>query len=136
MSEADDSLAFRPNRNAVYISGPSIPGLMFSITFNYEGMLSSNPDKFISSLWLRVGGGAFSSWGDGGTIFLSTLNLLTGKRNSHFELGLGLCGISNPGMLLPAVSLGYRYFNPGKALFFRAGGGFPEIVYLGIGLSF
>lgn len=133
---ADDSLALIPKRNVVYVSGPSIPGIMMSFSINYEGMLSSNPDKFITSLWLRVGGGPYFSWGDNGAIFISTLTLLTGKKNSHFECGLGLSRISNPGLVLPAVSLGYRYYNPGKSLFFRAGGGFPEIVYLGIGISF
>lgn len=136
ISEADDSLTTMPKRNVVYVSGPSIPGIMMSFSFNYEGMLSYKPDKFITSLWLRIGGGPYSSWGDNGAIFISTLTALTGKKNSHFELGLGMSFISRPGLILPAVSLGYRYYNPGKALFFRTGGGFPEIFYLGIGISF
>jgi hypothetical protein len=39
-------------------------------------------------------------------------------------------------LLLPVVGVGYRYQVPNEGFIFRAGVGFPELVYLSLGVSF
>lgn len=85
---------------------------------------------------------------------------LTGLGKNHFEMRLGATSIietdryhnekNNPSnfpdkqpallknyiAIWPSVGLGYRYQKPGKPFVFRTGVGYPDAVYLSVGIAF
>lgn len=79
-----------------------------------------------------------------------TIGMLTGKRNSHFELYAGAAfnqykPSSSPGNTLkekssigifPAGNIGYRFQKPDGWFIFRTGIGFPDLAFLGVGVAF
>lgn len=111
---------------------------------------------------MRAFSGAYATWGSGGPYGSLSLQSVFGRKKSHLEIGLGLAalydrlshkiGISNANYpyqgyepkptfgdytsWTPAVSVGYRYQKPTGGFIFRTGAGFPDGVYLSIGLAF
>jgi hypothetical protein len=70
-------------------------------------------------------------------IGLATITMLTGKRNSHFELNTGTFIVSdsddtNSGVY-PLLAMGYRYQKPSGGFVFKTKIG---ILGLGIGLGY
>ena len=64
--------------------------------------------------------------------------IITGRKNSHFEAALGAIYLFDNQLegFAPALSAGYRLQKPGSHFMFRTGLGFPEDVYVGIGVCF
>lgn len=63
--------------------------------------------------------------------------ILTGKHFGHFEGALGLTYIQTVNNVLrPAFSVGYRGQKPDGSFMFRTGLGFPELLFLGLGIAF
>lgn len=113
-----------------------------TIIGNYERRIFMSPKPKGSSLWLRAGAGPFGTWGNEGWNYVSTISLLTGKKNNHVELGLGalLSWDSSAKHFAPildnnymAANLGYRYQKPGGYFIFRTGMGWPEFMYVSLG---
>tara|TARA_B100000963_G_C22191987_1_gene479239 strand:- start:66 stop:554 length:489 start_codon:yes stop_codon:yes gene_type:complete len=79
------------------------------------------------------------------TVYFSN-GLITGiNKRKHFEasLGLGLDMYRYPQStgfryveFAPIFNIGYRFQVPDESYVFRSGIGFPELIYLGFGLSF
>jgi hypothetical protein len=130
-------------KNAFYGTlGVDVFGFYGTILANYERMIYLSPGSKGSSLWLRAGAGPFGAWGNEGWNYVSTISLLTGKKSSHIEFGLGavLSWDTSAKHFAPlasdnyvAANLGYRYQKPGGFFVFRTGAGWPEVMYLSLG---
>jgi hypothetical protein len=123
-------------KNNIYAEGHV--GLFTKFALNYERQISSGEKV---SWYGRLGGGwgadfsygifaETSAWGG-----LGTITMLTGKKNSHFELNAGAffspkgevslgfaMGDSNTDgvFIFPIFNIGYRYQKPSGGFIFRA----------------
>ncbi|MEM9687542.1 MAG: hypothetical protein AAF934_11570, partial [Bacteroidota bacterium] len=117
----------------------------------YYGFYNINVERtlwdtngIITNIRARLGGGEWArgGWGgsEGGTHFIGTLSALTGYRTFHFELNIGAVylhdKINNKNFIYPASALGIRLQKPGEPYVFRFGIGFPEAIYLSLGIAF
>ena len=146
------------NKNAIYgsigrigsIAGASLLDSYSGWTGTYERMIKQKMwGKNISS-FVRVGFGKTSldgkSWFGGkdyhreGKLIYTQYGVFFGGNNHHLELGLGIAhyvnGYWESDGILPSTTVGYRYQKPGGNVIFRMGGSFPELFYIGLGLSF
>jgi len=125
-------------KNIVYPTfGSAIVYMM--VNGNYERMIWKSHDRFIHSVWIRVGVGSSGAYEDEiHRNYVATINTYTGRRNAHFELGLGVTHFSGKVRVptLPAISLGYRHQNLKEHFMFRTGIGWPEALYCSFGYSF
>jgi hypothetical protein len=112
---------------------------------NYERMIVEFPKTFVQSMWVRVGAGPWVWWDANGMNYVSTISLITGRRNAHFETGLGVVFTyhSNEDEFHPLVkdriiagNFGFRYQKPGGQFVFRTGIGWPEFLYVSLGVCF
>lgn len=133
-----------PGKKNVLYGSIDIMSVANAIDINYERMLYYNTNTFISSLWLRFGGGLWTGWTDGGSMGLLTLTALTGKNKNHLEFNLGVLSFydkNNYNLYLeqyqngygtepsrseyfftgPMMSIGYRFQKPVKGFVFRSG---------------
>lgn len=157
---AQDSLKIQP-KNVFYINAGSF-GLWFTASANIERQLFSTDKKFYINYYLRAAGGVFETWGIEGPYGSLSLQAIYGAKNSHLELGIGLgamydkanykISVSNANYpysgsspeptkysfvdVVPALLIGYRYQRPQGGFVFRTGVGFPDGVYLSVGLAF
>ncbi len=112
------------------------PGGYSFILGSYERMIISNPESFITSSWLGIGGGVVAEWfGDDGLAFKAFYTGLTGPNNNHLEFNLGITYMSDvSSTVTPLATVGYRYQKANGHFLFRIGGGWPENVFLSLGL--
>lgn len=114
------------------------PGGYSFILGSYERMIFSNPESFITSSWLGIGGGyAAEFFGGEGIAIKAFYTGLTGVNNSHLEFNLGITFMSGEYLssrVTPLATIGYRYQKPNGHFLFRIGGGWPENVFLSLGL--
>jgi hypothetical protein len=99
-----------------------------------------------SRLNVRTGLGYFTLPTSGGDIYSKNIifNIsfpyITGEKNSHLELDLGLKYLVVPGSIpdtfFPDIFAGYRYEKPSGRFFFRAGVSSLSLINLGCGLNF
>lgn len=130
-----ESVAFY-KKNQIHGSlGTMVAG--FTANAFYDRILSENPiSKF--STFARVGyqGNAILLAG-AGHAYIAELGLITGKHTAHFEAALGVTYIKiDEAVFSPAFSIGYRGQKPNSKFMFRTGIGFPELLYIGIGMAF
>lgn len=146
------------SKNAIYANAGTL-GLWFTASVNYERHLFSTDNKFHVNYYLRTCAGVYETWGADGPYGSLGLQGIFGAEKNHLELGLGLgvlydksgyeIGVSNANYFtepnpprgdytdwVPAVSVGYRYQKPSGGFVFRTGIGFPDGVYLSLGLAF
>lgn len=146
------------NQNIVY-STAAFGGIWGTLNLNYERQLTTTNSNFFKTINLRVGGGYWATWGVKGSHFIVTPVFISGTGNNHFESSIGVTllydkssydiGVSNaryfdeqiPSQteymnLFPSGTLGYRYQKPNGRFVFRTGVGFPDIVYLSLGVAF
>lgn len=146
-------------KNALYITGGLIGGFVFS--GNYEHILWQNHHLFLRSVHLRAGVGKLWLKGFSGFIYWSeyelrtytaTFGLLAGRRNSFLEFGVGAVYLdgtlsthsgwtgaeeTNPYRDINlSMYLGYRYQKAGQPFVFRGGLGYPDGLYLSLGICF
>ena len=106
-----------------------------AVNANYEQMIWKSQDRFIQSLWFRIGAGSYAAWDAEGINFVATLNALTCKKNTHLEFGLGATYFGGDiSLITPAGALGYRFQKPKGHFIFRTGIGWPESFYLSFGV--
>jgi len=112
--------------------------------------LFASKNGFFKSYYgsVKVGGITAIDFSGAGGGTGSTLSLgvtgLTGDKNGHFEVGLGLGyyidtvipeNATNESTFYPHFALGYRLERP-KGFMFRTGVGFTEWAYVGFGYRF
>lgn len=145
-------------KNVVFATVGTV-GLMGAYSLSYERMLLANKESSFAGLWARAATGAWAVWSSGGPYQSLMLGTMTGQKNSHFELNFGLARmvdsraydhaknisdyLSEPQPsksdyvnMRVAGSAGYRFQKPTSRFLFRAGAGYPETLYLGIGAAF
>ncbi len=145
-------------KNSIQATAGAV-GLIAGYSLSYERWLLTSKQSALVGLWTKIGAGGWVSWTSGGPHQSLMLGTMTGKRNSHLELNMGLARMfdrnsynaakdvsdyyadpppakSNYVAIRAAGSLGYRYQKPTGRFIFRVGGGFPETLYLGIGGAF
>ncbi len=122
------------NKNTFYAT--LAPGGYSFILGSYERMINSNPESFITSSWLGIGGGIVAEWfGDEGLAFKAFYTGLTGPNNNHLEFNFGLTYMSAVSTTVtPLATVGYRYQKANGHFLFRIGGGWPENAFLSLGL--
>jgi len=129
------------NKNTFYAT--LAPGAYSFILGSYERMIISNPESFITSSWLGIGGGyAAEFFGGEGLAFKAFYTGLTGANNNHLEFNFGLTYMSGVSYsvhplatrITPLATVAYRYQKANGHFLFRIGGGWPENVFLSLGL--
>ena len=113
---------------------------------NYERLLVSKPetDVLFKYVLFRIGGGGYSGWACDGSFWVSTISGLTGSKNEHLELSLGIAYLTDdygsilPNLwgIMPAGGIGYRFQKPNGSFIFRTGIASPEALYVSFGFSF
>ncbi|MEY3367452.1 MAG: hypothetical protein RI973_607 [Bacteroidota bacterium] len=112
--------------------GASVIGF---VAGNIEFMVAQKPKGFFKAYSLRVGFGVQENFGGEGGILIGALNMLTGRKNSHFEVGLGWNLLFDEASL-PLIAAGYRFQKPRGRFVFRTGVGLIEGVYVSLGTAF
>ena len=148
------------NRNVLHLS-TGFGGIFYHLSLGYEYMLRCPDRSCANQFGIRALYGRWILWSDRGDDLSLMGTWQRGRRNNHFEAGGGLLlrydrsfyqgnyggtywrgeSIEDPKRihctsLMPACYLGYRYQRPQGGFMFRAGGGWPEALYLGVGYSF
>ena len=134
-------------KNVIYGTlGVIIDDTYFTFLGNYEHMIFELPNSFFHSFWIRIGAGPWVAFdANGGTNYVSTLSTVMGKRSTHLEIGAGVLFTYDKGIkrFHPIVddrhlagNLGFRFQKPGGQFVFRTGIGWPEFMYLSLGLCF
>ena len=141
------------DRNAIYGSLGSL--LVFNTaTIYYERTLTDVDLNWVKekrnqtvtkqtrlATFARIGyGGSYSIMDDKGKHVMTQLGFLVGTRSSFLEGTAGVAYNTNwffgGTNILPTWNVGYRLQRHESPLIFRVGVGFPEMVNLGIGVSF
>ena len=146
--------------NVIYASAGTLGG-WFTAGANYERQLFSTDNKLYVNYYLRACIGALATWGAEGPYGTLSLQGTFGEKKSHLEIGLGMGAFFNKGSyetglsnsyssnpsyeaelsrwdytdFIPAISAGYRFQKPDGGLVLRTGIGFPERIYISIGLA-
>ena len=124
------------NKNTFYAT--LAPGAYSFILGSYERMILSNPESFITSSWLGIGGGYGGEAFGGEFIALKAFYTgLTGAKNNHLEVNFGITYMYSKyssSIVTPLATIGYRYQKANGHFLFRAGGGWPENIFLSLGL--
>ena len=121
------------SKNSIYFDTGLIPGIHAFV--NYErSIYQGERVSWFGRAGFGIGGMLLSEGGFGG---LGAVTMLTGKKNSHFELNAGIfsgkdIGNSNS-FALPLLDVGYRYQKPDGGFVFKAKLG---ILGVGIGLGY
>lgn len=146
------------NKNTIHAT-VGFAWLMGAYSVNYERMLVGFENRTLKGLWTKVSYGGWGVWSTGGPYQSVTLGILTGAKNSHFELNLGGARmVNNSGyehdqginshLSEPQPSksdyihfnlvgtVGYRYQKPGGNFLFRCGIGYPETIFVGLDTAF
>lgn len=156
----DNDLKKEYTNNTIYVTVGSA-GITGGANINYERNILRIDNRFLSSLWLKVGGGIWWNWADLGSQYTVSAVGLSGRGNNHFEYSLGVTGLYNgfcydlgnidynAGLrstkptkwdytdVFPIGSLGYRYQKPNGHFVFRTGFVIPEpALYISLGLVF
>lgn len=146
------------NQNSIY-GTVALGGLWGTLNINYERQITTTNNRIFKTFGIRFGGGYWSTWGSTGSHYIITPTFLSGTGNNHFESAIGATllydkdsydiGVSNANHggypipsraeymdIYPAGTLGYRYQKPNGKFIFRAGAGFPDVVYISFGAAF
>lgn len=140
--EAEEIIASKPkslNKNAFYVNLGTLI-VYSSISVNYERLLLGGDGKSPVALFGRLGYGGYyitdGYYEESANIAMISAVILTGRGSGHFEGSLGYLFLQGDFARPLQFAAGFRYQAPGKMLMFKVGGGTPEIVYFGIGVSF
>ena len=131
-----DSIESKMYSNAIY-GNVGFGGLYLTATAYYERMFQKNAQKSKISTFVKAGYGGAAFWGGQSQYILGQFGILTGIRNHHLELSAGLVKFLDDYISSPlSGSIGYRMQKPGGHFIFRTGVGWPEALYIGLGVSF
>lgn len=123
--------------NAIYGS-VGIGGLYFTATAYYERMFQRNVQKSKIATFVKLGYGGAAYWGGESPYVLGQFGILTGVRKHHMEVSAGLVHSPDDSYVSSPLSgsIGYRFQKPDGHFIFRTGVGWPEALYVGLGVSF
>ena len=114
-------------------------GVYFSAIGTYEYIFWQNKKTHLAT-FARAGYGGYAVLlATGGGVALFEGGILTGASKSHFEAAIGLSYFmpkDENEFTAPAASVGYRLQKPGGHFIFRTGLGYPEALYVGLGVAF
>lgn len=121
------------SKNSIYFDTGLIPGIHAFV--NYErSIYQGEKVSWFGRAGLGFGGLLMAGGGFGG---LGAVTMLTGKRNSHFELNAGIFSgkdiDDSNSFAFPLLDVGYRYQKPNGGFIFKAKLG---ILGVGIGLGY
>jgi hypothetical protein len=121
------------SKNSIYFDTGIIPGIHAFV--NYErSIYQGERISWFGRAGFGYGGLFLADFGFGG---LGAVTMLTGKKNSHFELNAGIFSgkdIDNSNSFAyPLLDVGYRYQKPDGGFVFKAKLG---ILGVGIGLGY
>lgn len=129
--------------------GMGIPWVSAAASVSYDRSLFRLADQ--SDIRVRLSVGYLGAMMSGHYNYQSlTVGFLTGANTSHLELFAGAAinqhhQVSTPGDIIegeiksgifPAGNIGYRFQKPQGWFIFRAGIGFPDLAYVGVGVAF
>ena len=125
------------NKNIVHVTSYTA-GLAGGGSISYERILHQLDGNITISTFGRLAIGTSSSWMQSKVTFsIAQIGFLTGKRRHHLECGAGIRSNFTDKSGHPfAGNIGWRVQKPEKHFVFRMGVGVPELLYLGLGLSF
>ncbi len=132
-ANAQNSEENEMRKNSIYFDTGLIPG--FHAFVNYErSFYQGKKVSWYGRMGVGYGGLIFAGGGFGA---LGAVTMLTGKKNSHFELNTGLfSGKEGAGTVtLPLIDIGYRYQKPDGVFIFNAIIGIL-VVGFGVGYAF
>ena len=126
--------------NSLHISlGPGgITYFFLPATVYVEHLFQSSRPKARVIPFADFGGGAAAHWEGASSFIMTKGGALFGKYKRFIEASAGVTYYfmgDYAGDLLPNINLGYRRQSLDRDLIFRVGVGFPEIIYIGWGLS-
>ena len=121
------------SKNSIYFDTGLIPGIHAFV--NYErSIYQGERVSWFGRAGFGIGGMLLSEGGFGG---LGAVTMLTGKKNSHFELNAGIFSgkdiDDSNSFAFPLLDVGYRYQKPNGGFIFKAKLG---ILGVGIGLGY
>ncbi len=121
------------SKNSIYFDTGIIPGVHAFV--NYErSIYQGKKVSWYGRMGFGFGGILMASGGFGG---LGAVTMLTGKKNSHFELNAGIFSgkdiDDSNSFAYPLLDVGYRYQKPDGGFIFKAKLG---ILGVGIGLGY
>lgn len=129
------------NSNKNYIHVSIAPDIYFwGVNVFYDRIILDNGNF---KGFARIGYGAYSRiLVSNGTNTFGQLGAIIGSNKTRFEIAAGVSynidneAYSNTKSIIPAVSAGITIQNPKKKFRSRAGIGFPEGLYYGLGFTF
>lgn len=133
-----DSLNFKLNRNAVY-GNVGYVGFAASAAGYYERILTQRlKSEKLLARYIKVGYGTQGTSGSSTYFISAQYGILVGKGGSYLELGVGPSYYTDDGLNdFPLnATLGWRVQYPKKGAVIRMGVAWPEILYIGFGVSF
>ena len=131
------------NKNTInFNAGWSI--IVYSANLDYERLIPSKKRNIYSTLSIGAGLYEVNFLGIDQYFFPSLHYGIISRlqSNHHFDVKAGIVlalnrmPSSNDNYLAPSIKAGYRYQVPNERFVFKAGAGFPDIIYFGFGLSF
>jgi hypothetical protein len=154
-----DSLRNNLKPNAIGVSTGFFP-IYVAWNLYYERRIFYSEQYLFKTFYLRASGGTWEALSPYGHHAGLSICGLTGIGKHHFELRFGATAIIETGryknekkypynfpnqqpvllknylLLWPSGSMGYRFQKPGGHFIFRTGAGYPEAIYVGLGLAF
>lgn len=137
-------------KNSIQASAGMIP-FWGAAQVSYERILVNYNSKIIYAFGLGATYGTWFEWTGGGPYVAISAKTLLFRGNHHFEATIGQSALietkhededennKNPWeapYFRATISGGYRYQKPDGRLIIRTGIGYPEAIYLGVGLAF
>jgi hypothetical protein len=134
-------------KNVIYgATGFSISQARFLYNVNYERQIT-HPVKYPVGTFkidIRAGLGAYEGLLGIGNICLLSANFVFGKSAGHFETNLGAVYMYNMQNqdsdkttgITPLINMGYRFQKESGFFVLRAGIGWPEGIYVSLGVAF
>jgi hypothetical protein len=124
--------------NFIYFTG-SLPMFSGYYTINYERELFTGKSGTIN---LAAGFGGWSNWNNAGSVGMITTYFILGTGKHHFDSGIGVSFHNDKSdfvKIAPVqfnIHAGYRRHERMKPFIFRAGAGWPMLLYTSIGFAF
>lgn len=128
------------SKNVLYGNFSLLDQYGIAYSLNYERRIIYRPDALLSSYYLRLSGGVIEPADENTALARVNILALTGQYSRHAEIGAGLdvfiSDDKDQPEYLPNFNIGYRLQPYRKGYMIRIGSGFPEIFYLGAGITF
>ena len=104
----------------------------------YERKLVTFKKRDVKSVWLKGRYTRFGGLADrtGASFFDVSAMALLGARSSFTEVGAGIGIFPAESTVYPTGLVGYRYQRSKGGIVLRAGIGYPELLYIGLGYAF